>query len=71
MNQRLWVLGAMLLGLAGCTNPQTRLQADDDAERKKAKREARKKKPPKAKRTYPRGTHKKKVKKITKGQRRR
>ena len=43
----------------------------DREKRKLAKREARKKEPPKAKRTYPRGSHKKKVKQITKGQRRR
>jgi len=43
----------------------------DTEERKKAKRAARKKQPPKAKRTYPRGSQKRKVKKISKGQRRR
>jgi len=35
----------------------------DKAERKKVKREARKKQPPKAKQTEPRGSHKPKVKK--------
>jgi len=35
----------------------------DKAERKKLKREARAKRPPKAKRTDPRGSHKPKVKK--------
>jgi hypothetical protein len=35
----------------------------DKAERKKLKREARKKRPPKPKRTDPRGSHKPKVKK--------
>jgi hypothetical protein len=44
---------------------------EDTEERKKAKRAARRKQPPKAKRTYPRGSHKKKVKQISKGQRRR
>ncbi len=44
---------------------------EDREERKKAKRAARKKQPPKAKRTYARGTKKRKVKTIQKGQRRR
>ena len=39
----------------------------DRAERKKLKREARKKQPPKAKRTEPRGSHKKKIKKMARG----
>ena len=43
----------------------------DRAERKKIKREARKKQPPKPKRTFPRGTKKRKVKQIVKGQRKR
>ncbi len=43
----------------------------DREERKKLKRAARKKQAPKPKRTYPRGTKKRKVKTITKGQRRR
>jgi hypothetical protein len=37
--------------------------AKDKAERKKLKREARKKQPPKPKQTEPRGSHKPKVKK--------
>ena len=43
----------------------------DRAERKLKKRELRKKQPPKPKRTEPRGSHKKKVKKAIRGQRRR
>lgn len=43
----------------------------DRAERKRLKREARKKQPPKPKRTEPRGSHKKKVKKAARGQRKR
>jgi hypothetical protein len=43
----------------------------DRAERKKLKRAARKKQAPKPKRTYARGSQKRKVKTITKGQRRR
>ena len=43
----------------------------DREERKKAKRAARSKQAPKAKRTYPRGTKKRKVKTLQKGQRRR
>jgi hypothetical protein len=35
MKHRVWVLGGLLLGLAGCVQPQTRLQAPDDAERDK------------------------------------
>ena len=40
----------------------------DRLERKKIKRTARKKAAPKAKRTTPRGSNKKKVKKLTRGQ---
>jgi hypothetical protein len=40
----------------------------DTAERKKLKREQRKKAPPKPKRTEPRGSQKKKVKKAVRGQ---
>ena len=40
----------------------------DRAERKKLKRAARKKAAPKAKRTEPRGSKKKKVRKLTRGQ---
>jgi hypothetical protein len=40
----------------------------DRAERKRLKREARRKAPPKPKRTEPRGSHKKKVKKAARGQ---
>lgn len=43
----------------------------DRAERKKLKRAARKKQPPKPKRTEPRGSHKKKIKKMARGQRKR
>ena len=43
----------------------------DRAERKHLKREARAKQAPKPKRTDPRGSHKKKVKKATRGQRKR
>ncbi len=43
----------------------------DRSERKKAKRAARKKQAPKAARTYARGSHKRKVKKVSKGQRKR
>ena len=41
---------------------------EDKAERKKVKRAARKKVAPKAKRTVPRGSQKKKVKKLARGQ---
>jgi hypothetical protein len=41
---------------------------EDKAERKKLKRAARKKAAPKAKRTVPRGSQKKKVKKMGRGQ---
>ncbi len=41
---------------------------EDTAERKKLKRAARKKAPPKAKRTTPRGSNKRKVKKMARGQ---
>jgi hypothetical protein len=41
---------------------------EDKAERKKVKRAARKKAAPKAKRTTPRGSNKKKVKKMVRGQ---
>jgi hypothetical protein len=41
---------------------------DDKLERKKVKRTARKKAAPKAKRTTPRGSNKKKVKKLARGQ---
>jgi len=41
---------------------------EDKIERKKVKRAARKKAAPKAKRTTPRGTNKKKVKKLARGQ---
>lgn len=46
---------------------------EDNLERKKAKREARKNAPPKPKRSsdVPRGSNKKKVPKMAKGQRRR
>ena len=40
----------------------------DTTERKKLKRTARKKAAPKAKRTEPRGSKKKKIKKLTRGQ---
>ena len=40
----------------------------DKLERKKVKRTARKKATPKAKRTYPRGSQKQKVKKLARGQ---
>ena len=40
----------------------------DTAERKKVKRAARKKAAPKAKRTTPRGSQKKKIKKLARGQ---
>ena len=43
----------------------------DRAERKRLKREAREKMPPKPKRTEPRGSHKKKIKKMVRGQRKR
>ena len=43
----------------------------DPAERKKLKRAARKKAAPKAKRTEPRGSKKKKIKKMVRGQRKR
>jgi hypothetical protein len=35
MNQRVWLLGILLLGLAGCAHQQTRLQAEDESEREK------------------------------------
>jgi hypothetical protein len=41
---------------------------EDKAERKKVKRAARKKAAPKAKRTVPRGSQKKKVRKLVRGQ---
>ena len=41
---------------------------EDTAERKKVKRAARKKAAPKAKRTVPRGSQKKKVRKLVRGQ---
>ena len=41
---------------------------EDKVERKKVKRAARKKAAPKAKRTTPRGSNKKKVKQLTRGQ---
>ena len=41
---------------------------EDKAERKKLKRASRKKAAPKAKRTTPRGSNKKKVKKLARGQ---
>jgi hypothetical protein len=41
---------------------------ENRAERKKLKRAARKKAAPKAKRTYPRGSKKQKVKKMVRGQ---
>ena len=41
---------------------------EDTQERKKLKRAARKKAAPKAKRTAPRGSNKKKVKKLARGQ---
>ncbi|HTM16394.1 MAG TPA: hypothetical protein VL135_05805 [Terracidiphilus sp.] len=41
---------------------------EDKAERKKVKRASRKKAAPKAKRTTPRGSNKKKVKKLVRGQ---
>ncbi|MGB9144390.1 MAG: hypothetical protein WCC14_01080 [Acidobacteriaceae bacterium] len=41
---------------------------EDTAERKKVKRAARKKAAPKAKRTTPRGSQKKKVRKLVRGQ---
>ncbi|MGH9607637.1 MAG: hypothetical protein ACRD3N_18255 [Terracidiphilus sp.] len=41
---------------------------EDKLERKKLKRAARKKAAPKAKRTTPRGSNKKKVKKLARGQ---
>jgi hypothetical protein len=43
----------------------------DRAERKRLKRDARAKQPPKPKRTEPRGSQKKKVKKAVRGQRKR
>jgi len=43
----------------------------DRAERKRLKRAARKKQPPKPKRTEPRGSQKKKIKKLARGQRKR
>ncbi|HEX6773810.1 MAG TPA: hypothetical protein VF126_17375 [Acidobacteriaceae bacterium] len=41
---------------------------EDTQERKKLKRAARKKAAPKAKRTTPRGSNKKKIRKLTRGQ---
>ena len=41
---------------------------EDKVERKKLKRAARKKAAPKAKRTTPRGSNKKKIKKLARGQ---
>ena len=35
MNQRILVLGALLLGLVGCAHQQTRLQAEDETEKEK------------------------------------
>jgi len=46
-------------------------KVEDTLERKKLKRAARKKAAPKAKRTTPRGSSKKKVKKLVRGQTRR
>jgi len=46
-------------------------KVEDKLERKKLKRAARKKAAPKAKRTTPRGSNKKKVKKMARGQTRR
>lgn len=43
-------------------------KVEDKLERKKLKRAARKKAAPKAKRTTPRGSNKKKVKKLARGQ---
>ena len=43
----------------------------DRTERKRLKRKARKKQPPKAKRQDDRGSHKRKVKRMVRGQRRR
>ncbi len=43
-------------------------KVEDTLERKKLKRAARKKAAPKAKRTTPRGSNKKKVKKMVRGQ---
>ena len=43
-------------------------KTEDRLERKKLKRAARKKAAPKAKRTTPRGSNKKKVKKLARGQ---
>jgi hypothetical protein len=43
----------------------------DSAERKRLKREARRKQPPKPKRTEPRGSQKRKMKKLVRGQRKR
>lgn len=43
----------------------------DSAERKKLKRAARKKQPPKPPRTEPRGSKKRKIKKAVRGQRKR
>ena len=46
-------------------------KVEDKLERKKLKRTARKKAAPKAKRTTPRGSNKKKLKKLARGQTRR
>src|SRR5437868_2205602 len=35
MNQRVWVLGALLAGLLGCAGTQTRMQAEDDSDHAK------------------------------------
>jgi hypothetical protein len=35
MNQRVWVLGALLAGLLGCAGTQTRLQSEDESDRVK------------------------------------
>jgi flagellar basal body P-ring protein FlgI len=35
MNQRVWVLGILLLALIGCATPQTRLQKEDEADQDK------------------------------------
>jgi hypothetical protein len=51
----------------GCEVADTK-KITDKAERKKLKRAARKKAAPKAKRTTPRGSQKKKVKKMVRGQ---
>jgi hypothetical protein len=35
MNRRVWLVGAVVLGLMGCTHQQTRLQKEDDNDREK------------------------------------